>query len=70
VREKLVFDAPPKPVMRVGSFRAEFPDCEVVLLSTCNRVELYTVRPAEGPFADHAVWALRMGQWLSRQPQS
>ena len=30
----------------ITAFRGAHPDCEIVLLSTCNRVELYTTRPA------------------------
>ena len=43
VREKLAFNAAQRDQALV-SFIACFPHCEVVLLSTCNRVELYIMR--------------------------
>jgi glutamyl-tRNA reductase len=45
VREKLAFDAK-QCRHAVAAFRAKFEECEAVLLSTCNRVELYIGRPA------------------------
>jgi glutamyl-tRNA reductase len=45
VREKLAFDAK-QCRHAVAAFRAKFEQCEAVLLSTCNRVELYIGRPA------------------------
>jgi glutamyl-tRNA reductase len=43
VREKLAFNAP-QARAAVEALRAKFPACEAVLLSTCNRVELYAAR--------------------------
>ena len=37
----------------LGRFRDRWPDCEAVVLSTCNRTELYIARPVHGsPTAD------------------
>lgn len=46
VREKLAF-SPEQAVRALGSLRQRFPETESVLLSTCNRVELYFA--AESP---------------------
>src|SRR4029453_15965072 len=47
VRERLAFsDAQRKAA--VLAFRERFPQCEAVLLSTCNRVELYVGREGHG----------------------
>lgn len=47
VRERIAFDA--AGVKRaLGMFRESFPDTECVLLSTCNRMELYVARPEGG----------------------
>jgi glutamyl-tRNA reductase len=56
VREKLVFDLP-QTQAAIQQFRAAFPDCEFVLLSTCNRLELYTTRPEEGDLTEQSVWS-------------
>ena len=45
VREKLAFDAK-QCRHALAAFRAKFVECEAVLLSTCNRVELYIGRSA------------------------
>jgi glutamyl-tRNA reductase len=47
VREKLAFNAGQRD-QALASFLARFPGCEVVLLSTCNRVELYIARETHG----------------------
>ena len=47
VRERLAF-SPPQRTAALSAFRARFPDCEAVLLSTCNRVELYVARTPGG----------------------
>jgi glutamyl-tRNA reductase len=47
VRERLAFDAAQRRAA-VEAFRSRFPGCEAVLLSTCNRVELYVGRPGGG----------------------
>jgi glutamyl-tRNA reductase len=45
VREKLAFDAGAR-LAALSAFAQRFPGSEAVLLSTCNRVELYVVRAA------------------------
>jgi glutamyl-tRNA reductase len=40
VRERLAFDGP-KLTSALDSFATQFPNVEVVLISTCNRVEMY-----------------------------
>src|SRR5437762_14090776 len=47
VRERLAFDAEQRRAA-VEAFKARFPGCEAVLLSTCNRVELYVARCGHG----------------------
>ncbi len=47
VRERLAFNAQQRKAA-VESFRARFPKSEAVLLSTCNRVELYVGRESHG----------------------
>jgi glutamyl-tRNA reductase len=47
VRERLAFD-PAQRRAAVEAFGAHFPGAEAVLLSTCNRVELYVGRSPEG----------------------
>ena len=52
VRERLAF-SPAARTAALAAFRQRFADCEAVLLSTCNRVELYVARAAGGhPRAD------------------
>lgn len=47
VRERLAFNAGQRRAA-IEAFRERFPRCEAVLLSTCNRVELYIGREAHG----------------------
>jgi glutamyl-tRNA reductase len=47
VRERLLFN-PDQRKAALAAFGARFPGCEAVLLSTCNRVELYTARALHG----------------------
>jgi len=52
VRERLAF-SPEQTRAALGRFRSEFPEVEAVLLSTCNRIELYTASDnAAGPAVD------------------
>jgi glutamyl-tRNA reductase len=52
VREKVAF-SPEQVRLALGALRSRFPDAEIVLLSTCNRVELYISRELHGhPRAD------------------
>jgi glutamyl-tRNA reductase len=43
VRERLAFDATTRQAA-LEKFKEHFPACEAVILSTCNRVELYAAR--------------------------
>jgi glutamyl-tRNA reductase len=45
MRERLAFDDAAVP-RALAAFREKFPQAEAVLLSTCNRMELYISRPA------------------------
>jgi glutamyl-tRNA reductase len=47
VRERLAFDAKRRDAA-VAAFKGRFPASEAVLLSTCNRVELYVGREGHG----------------------
>jgi glutamyl-tRNA reductase len=47
LREKLVF-TPPQRKESLMNLRQRFGQCEAVLLSTCNRVELYVARQTHG----------------------
>lgn len=47
VREKLAF-APSRRYDAIEAFRIRFACSELVVLSTCNRVELYVARPVHG----------------------
>lgn len=47
VREKLAFNTAQRDEA-LAAFRARFPESEAVLLSTCNRVELYAARAVHG----------------------
>ena len=48
VRERLAF-SPDQAAMALGQWRESFPTTEAVLLSTCNRIEIYTA--ADDPAA-------------------
>ena len=43
VRERLAFSVPQRDAA-IAAFRQRFPEAEAVLVSTCNRVELYAAR--------------------------
>jgi glutamyl-tRNA reductase len=47
VRERLAFDADQQR-RAIALLRQNFPQCETVLLSTCNRVEIYMAREVHG----------------------
>jgi glutamyl-tRNA reductase len=47
LREKLAFDAP-RRAAALAALRQRFDQCEAVILSTCNRVELYVARAPHG----------------------
>ncbi len=44
VRERLAFSSAARQTA-LEKFKERFPGCEAVILSTCNRVELYAARP-------------------------
>lgn len=50
VRERLAFSSDEQLRRAYGRLRSNFPDSELVVLSTCNRVELYTAQ--EVPIAE------------------
>ena len=47
LRERLAFPGEERQ-RALGAFRERFKEAEAVLISTCNRVELYTARPVHG----------------------
>ena len=47
VRERLAMNGEQRAAA-LAAFRARFAGCEAVLLSTCNRVELYAARAVHG----------------------
>jgi glutamyl-tRNA reductase len=47
IRERLAF-SPAQRAAATADFRSLFPDSESVILSTCNRVEVYTARAPHG----------------------
>jgi glutamyl-tRNA reductase len=55
VRERLAFDRR-DTIKALRQLRRQFPCCEGVILSTCNRTELYVARPMHGhPRIDEAI---------------
>lgn len=55
VRETLAF-SPAQLPPALARFQSRFPSAEVVILSTCNRVEIYVARPLRAePSLDHLV---------------
>jgi glutamyl-tRNA reductase len=55
IREKLAFSSAQRAAA-TAAFRQKFSDCELVLLSTCNRVEMYMAREVHGhPRAAEAI---------------
>ena len=53
VRERLAFSSEEQLRLAYARLRADFPDSETVLLSTCNRVELYAAGEQSGPAPSH-----------------
>lgn len=51
VRERLAFSSPELLSRAYSDLRERFPQCEFVIVSTCNRVEIYTAHdtPGTGP---------------------
>ena len=67
IRERLAFDAA-DTMKALRQLKHKFPDTEFVLLSTCNRVELYCASPSLADARDldgmeGIVWA-RPGSFL------
>lgn len=54
VREKLAFSSDDQLGRAYESFRAHFPNTEAVVVSTCNRVELYTAHEENDGAPSHA----------------
>ena len=48
VRERLAFATPEKITASYIELRKRFPDFEAVVLSTCNRVEIYLAGQRDG----------------------
>ena len=63
VRERLAF-APAEVEIALAELRREFPTVEAVLLSTCNRVELYSAA-ADGPAPTCRQWIEFLAQFHS-----
>jgi glutamyl-tRNA reductase len=64
VREKVALGAD-QVAAAIAEFRKQCAESEIVLLSTCNRVELYTTRPPQGELAAEAAWADWLGRFLA-----
>ena len=47
IRERLAFASPDQLAAAYSSIKEQFPDTETVILSTCNRVEIYVARDAD-----------------------
>jgi len=60
LREKLAFD-PARTRHALRQLAEKWPDAEFLLLSTCNRTELYTARPMHGHPRDN-----ELRDWLGR----
>jgi len=60
LREKLSFD-PAQVRHALGEFNDQWPETEFVVLSTCNRTELYVCRPLHGHPREEEIH-----QWLGR----
>lgn len=61
-REKISFSSPEKIGQALSAFRNRFPRAELVLISTCNRVELYTSADDEDELDRDAVAAFLADQ--------
>ena len=63
VRERMAF-SDGQAAEALDAFKRQYPQAEAVILSTCNRTELYTAHPLQAaPHLDDAV------QWLAAQRQ-
>jgi len=67
VREKLCFPGEQRNAA-LAAFREKYPEAEAVLISTCNRVELYVGRSIHGhPRAEEMIDFLASGRGLAAQ---
>ena len=64
VRERLAF-TPDQAADALATWRASHPDVEAVLLSTCNRVELYAATAGDGPPPNESMVAGYLTGWHS-----
>jgi hypothetical protein len=62
IREALAFDGPRRDA-GLDAFAAAFPSCEFVVLSTCNRVEVYTAADDPDAAPDVAALADTLGRF-------
>ncbi|MDP7274228.1 MAG: glutamyl-tRNA reductase [Planctomycetaceae bacterium] len=62
VRERLAFTSDDQLAEAYTQFRGSFPGSEAVVLSTCNRVELYTAQDDEGGAPGH----VELAEFFSR----
>ena len=49
IRERLAFSSRDRVEHAYKELRRRIPECEAVILSTCNRVEIYVTTPDEDP---------------------
>src|SRR5262245_12720291 len=67
LREKLAFEGP-KLSAALRELESRY-GCEAVILSTCNRVELYLARAHDQPLPDHGVIAEFLGECSPLAPR-
>jgi glutamyl-tRNA reductase len=63
LREQVAFDSR-QTARALDELRAAWPEAEFLVLSTCNRTEIYCARPVHGPPRDE-----QLRDWLARQAQ-
>ena len=68
LREQLAFDGPKLPAA-LGEIESRY-GCEAVIVSTCNRVELYVARPAPGFAPDGELFAEFLAEFHHLPPAS
>lgn len=67
VRERLAFSAP-AITGALNDLKTHWDACEFVILSTCNRTEIYAARPLHGNPREHELHAW-IGEYLGVEPQ-